>query len=295
MTETVKKNSKAYVNLQRFFEGIPERFKGPNSGYMDYFEEFDEIAYKDDLYKIVLMVDQFVAHFYEENIFRLCTILWHIDRMLLEHDLSHSKHASKGLKEELAIYTEFMRPTDRSCKELKLNIANLACWFFGFYGLQAAIEAFKVKTGLTGKALKGLKHMESMLRLRKTKLNWKKQCFAEMKHQCSEIEEFYYEDYIATMNKGLLELKKRGIDLRVPLFEPSKLRAKKDTIEAMAKSESVFHKLMYTKGVYILHIYQMHEAYREQVSKYCSEFEKLLLEVDRELHPKEYENMKVRN
>lgn len=266
-------NKKEFEKLKQFIEGLPEYFSGISAGYVEYLADKKGLLYQEEIKKLCVLLDFFYDHLFEENGLRLEAILWHIDRILLHHDLKHNKKITKATREALEPYTEFMELTERGRFELKRDVCDLVCWFYGIYGLIASIKAFKKATGI-----KGFDFMLKKMSMLQTPLKWKDTSFYDLKKACKDYRGYRFEDHIAVMNKGLLELKERGIDLGIPALEFKDIRPSAKTVNAIAESGHFLNNSFPLEGNYLIHVYMSHEAYFNQVKDNYFIYERLLIE-----------------
>ena len=274
--------------LKDLLNCIPDNFKGVHGGFMSsYGEELKTMPYAKDLKNMFTVLDYFCGVMRDTLECQMTANLWEIDRILLEHDLTHSDYAPSNLLKELEQYTNFMRPTERSIRSLRYRILDLICYIYSINGFLAGIRALKKVTGAT----KGGRYLEDQLRLKKTALNWKTTPLQGLKDACRKSEAYHFEDYLSCLNAGLLELKKRGIDLDIPPVEFSRLRPTPSTIQAIISSGHFLATNMYLVeniGPMAISMYQIHEEYVKQVGPYYALYERKLFEIERELYPRAY-------
>lgn len=283
MTDTAKEKEEALKKLKLFIKNLPEYFSGISAGYVEYLGEAKGLLYQKDIEALTKLLDFYFNRMHEINSIKIEAILWHIDRLLLEHDLRCSKHASKELREDLEQYTAFMKPTGRSILQLENMILDLFCYFFGIYSLIATVQALKKAT-----KIKGFDFIITQMDMDKTAFDLKSMSFREMKKACRESAGFKFEDYLTCINKGMLELKERGLDLKIPPLDFRKVRPNTNTLNAIIESGAFTAPHISLEGDYLISIYQAHEAYRKQVWNSYLEYEGLLLDNEREYRPEAY-------
>jgi len=276
-------NNKEFKKLAQFIEGLPDYLSGINAGFVEYMERADEILYQEEIKKLFELLDFFDAQMKEENKLRLEAITGQIDRILMGYELKNSRHINKALQEELSPFTTFMEPTKRELLLLRKNIIDLVCWFYGIYGLIATIKAFKKVTGL-----KGFDFIIKYMEMQQTSLKWHSLSLYELEKACRYTDKYKFEDHISTVNRGILELKEKGLDLNIPPIEFKDIRPNTKTVAAIAESGRFFGNRLSLEGYYLIYVYVGHEAYYEQVKNKYKVYERLLLENERELYPDLY-------
>lgn len=282
MTDTAK-TDEALKKLKLFIKNLPEYFSGVSAGYVEYLGGATGLLYQKDIEALTKLLDFYFNRLHEINSIKIEAILWQIDRILLEHDFRCSEHASKELREELEQYTAFMKPTGRSILQLKNMILDLFCYFFGIYSLIATVQALKKAS-----KIKGFDFIVTQMNMDKTELELTSMSFREMKKACRESKGFKFEDYLTCINKGMLELKERGLDLEIPPLDFKKVRPNAATLNAIIESGEFTAPNIFLEGDYLISIYQAHEAYRAQVWSNYSKYEALLLENEKEYRPEAY-------
>lgn len=282
MTDTAKEQE-ALKKLKLFVKNLPKYFSGLSAGYVEYLGEAEGLLYQKDIEALTKLLDFYFNRMYEINGIKIEAILWHIDRLLLEHDLSSSKHASKELKEDLEQFTEFMKPTVRSILQLKNMILDLFCYFFGIYSIIATVQALKKAS-----KIKGFDFIVTQMEMDKTDFDLNSMSFRDMKKACKESRYYKFEDYLTCINKGILELKERGLDLEIPAFNLKKIRPDTNTLNKIIESGTFTAPDIVLEGDYLISIYQAHEAYKEQVWSTYQEYVSLLLENEKQYRPEAY-------
>lgn len=275
-TEELKK-------LKLFVKNLPEYFSGVSAGYAEYLGEATGLLYQKDIEALTKLLDFYFNRMHEINGIKIEAILWHIDRLLLEHDLRCSRHASKDLREELEQFTVFMKPTARSILQLKNMILDLFCYFFGIYSVIATVKALKKAT-----KIKGFDFIITQMDMDKTEFELNSMSFREMKKACRESKGFKFEDYLTCINKGMSELAERGLDLEIPPLDLKKIRPNANTLNAIIESGTFTAPDIALEGDYLISIYQAHEAYRKQVWSNYQQYERLLLDNEKEYRPEAY-------
>lgn len=270
------------ARLRRFLNSLEKTQRALKTGFAEEFDLFTEdetVLLRPKIENLMLVMDYLNFHYHDDNQGQLSVILFQIDRYLMEYDLTHYKGASKKLLQDMGPYLDYMKPTERGLLELKNRILNLECWLFGLYGLQATIRAFKKRTGIA----KGFNYLEGLLHLDKAALKWEGSSLQALKQHCRDAEGYSYEDYLACMNRGLVELKKRGIDLQLEPFDFRALRPTANTVKTIAEKGEFFAQFFHAADEFMIHIYQFSEVYRDQVDSYYKGIERALLETEDEL------------
>lgn len=253
--------------LRRFLNSLEVTCKELKTGFIEEFDLFTEdktVLCQREIENLLLMMDYLRFHYHDDNKGQLAIILFQIDRYLMEYDLTHHKGAGAKLLQDMSPYTDFMHPTERGLLELKRTILNLECWLFGLYALKATIRAFKKRLGIN----KGFNYLERLLDLEKTALKWETTPLQALKQHCRAASGYQYEDYLACMNRGLIELKKRGIDLHLEPFNYKALRPTAETVKNIADTGAFFAPLFDAEDEFMIHIKQLSGFYVRQVQDY---------------------------
>lgn len=278
----VNKKTKTFKNLCKFIEQLPQTFDGVGEGYHGLMENLYKynVALEADIRPLLWQMGQYLNVYQRDLELKLQSILFLNDRYLLAHDIAHSGNASDALREELKQYTDFMTPTERQWHEHRYNILDLFCTLYGLYGMLATIQALKKATGI-----KGFDFMAKQLTLERTTIK-KGTPLKEIKAICKASAEYKLEDYIMSLNAGLIELKERGFNLGITPLDLAKVRPTPAIINNMIEKGEFIDKCMI--GEFTFSIWQAPRVYAQHfIDKHDVYFHKLVDE-ERYLHPEAY-------
>lgn len=281
-TKRTKTKEAQLNNLKQLIENdLPATFEGVSEGYHAYIDQLEDydVLYANDINNLFKQIDQYLDK-KEDLEGKIHSIVLVNDRFLLAHDLAGSVHASNELKEELKRYTDYMTPTERQLHEHRYAILDLFCTLYGVYGIVATIQALKKATGI-----KGFDFFINQMNLKKTTIK-KSATLEEIKAVCRGSKTYKIEDYLMSLNAGLIELKERGIDLKVKPLDLAKVRPNTATIDEMIQQEKFA--FAHPCGRSYLTIWETPQSYYKRFMQYHEVYLHQLLEEERYLHPEAY-------
>lgn len=278
----INKTTKTFQNLCSFIEQLPEIFDGIGEGYQGIGEKLHKynIALEAAIRPLLWQIDQYLNIYQKDIELKIKSILFLNDRFLLAYDIENSVNASNDLRKELKQYTDYMVPEERQLHEQRYMILDLFCTLFGLYGISASIQALKKETGITG-----FDFMTKQLKLERTAIK-KGAPLQEIKAICKASKKYKLEDNIMLINASLIELKKRGIDLKITPLDLAKVRPNTATVKEMIEKKDFIDSQML--GEFSLTIWEAPHVYRNRFMENQEKYLNKLLEEERYLHPDAY-------